>query len=252
MSEDIECRERDGVMEILIDRPAKKNALTTAMYQRMTAALANCSARPDIGALLFAGKGDDFCAGNDLQDFTRGPEGGEAAFAFIRALAAFEKPVVAAVQGLAVGIGTTMLFHCDLVYAAPDARFVTPFVNLGLVPEAGSSLLAPATLGHARASAMLLLGEPIDAETADRSGLLTAIVPAGNLLDHARAKAKALLAKPPQALAAARRLIRGDLSHLLQRIDEEAALFRQMLDSAEAQEAFAAFFEKRPPSFPRA
>ncbi|HEX7742364.1 MAG TPA: enoyl-CoA hydratase-related protein [Sphingobium sp.] len=251
MSEGIERIERDGVVEIHIDRPDKKNALTAAMYRAMTAALADASARADIGAVLFAGKGGAFCAGNDLKDFTQGPQGGEAAFEFIRAIAAFEKPVVAVVQGLAVGVGTTMLFHCDLVYAAPDARFIMPFVNLGIVPEAGSSLLAPATFGYAKAAAMLLLGDPMDAEAADRAGLVSAIVPADRLLDHARAKAAALMAKPPQALAATRRLLKGDTSALLQRIDEEARLFGEMLESAEAQEAFAAFFEKRPPVFRR-
>lgn len=251
MSEAIERVEDNGVIEIHLDRPDKKNALTASMYRAMTAALAEASARADIGALLFAGKGNDFCAGNDLKDFMAGSQGGAAAFEFIRAIAAFEKPVVAAVQGLAVGVGTTMLFHCDLIYAAPDARFVMPFVNLGLVPEAGSSLLAPATMGHAKAAAMLLLGEPMDAETADRAGLVTAIVPADDLLAHARSKAAALIGKPPQALAATRHLMRGDPSPILQRIDEEAARFREALQSAEAQEAFTAFFEKRPPVFRR-
>lgn len=251
MSEGIERIERDGVVEIHIDRPDKKNALTAAMYRAMTAALADASERAEIGAVLFAGKGDAFCAGNDLKDFTQGPQGGEAAFEFIRALAVFEKPLVAAVQGLAVGIGTTMLFHCDLVYAAPDARFIMPFVNLGLVPEAGSSLLAPATMGYAKAAAMLLLGDPMDAETADRAGLISAIVPADRLLDHARAKAAALVTKPPQAVAITRRLIKGDPAALRSRIDEEARLFEEMLVSPEAQEAFAAFFEKRAPVFRR-
>ncbi|WP_150294684.1 enoyl-CoA hydratase [Sphingobium estronivorans] len=251
MSEGIAIIENQGVIEIHIDRPDKKNALTAAMYRAMTAALADASARADIGVVLFAGKGDAFCAGNDLKDFMAGPEGGAAAFDFIRALAAFDKPMVAAVQGLAVGVGTTMLFHCDLVYATPDVRFITPFVNLGIVPEAGSSLLAPATLGHAKAASMLLLGEPMDAETADRAGLVTAIVPADDLLDHARRKAAALMAKPPQALAATRRLMKGDPVTLNQRIEEEARLFRETLASPEAQEAFAAFFEKRPPVFRR-
>ena len=251
MSDGIERIERDGVMEIHIDRPDKKNALTTPMYRAMTTALADAAARADIGAVLLAGKVDAFCAGNDLKDFTKGPEGGAAAFDFIRAIAAFDKPIVAAVQGLAVGVGTTMLFHCDLIYAAPDARFIMPFVNLGIVPEAGSSLLAPATLGHAKAAAMLLLGDPMDADAADRAGLVSAIVPADRLLDHARAKAAALLAKPPQALAATRRLMRGDSAALTSRIDEEARLFDQMLQSPEAQEAFAAFFEKRAPVFRR-
>lgn len=251
MSEHIAVIEQAGVLEIHIDRPDKKNALTAAMYRAMTAALADASARADIGAVLFAGRGDAFCAGNDLKDFLAGPEGGAAAFAFIRAIAAFDKPLVAAVQGLAVGVGTTMLFHCDLIYAAPDARFVMPFVNLGIVPEAGSSLLAPALMGHAKAAAMLMLGEPMDAEGADRVGLVTAIVPADQLLDHARAKAAALMAKPPQALAVTRRLMKGDPAMLTARIDEEARLFRESLTSPEAQEAFTAFFEKRPPVFRR-
>jgi enoyl-CoA hydratase/carnithine racemase len=243
--------ETDGVIEIRFDRPDKKNALTGPMYRAMTAALADSSARPDIGAVLFTGQGDAFCAGNDLKDFMAGPEGGAAAFAFIQAIAAFDKPLVAAVQGLAVGVGTTMLFHCDLVYAAPDARFIMPFVNLGLVPEAGSSLLAPTTLGHAKAAAMLLLGEPMDADAADRAGLVTAIVPAEGLLAHVRAKAAALMAKPPQALLATRRLMKGDSAALAARMEEEARLFRETLSSPEAQEAFAAFFEKRAPVFRR-
>ncbi|WP_130752175.1 enoyl-CoA hydratase-related protein [Sphingobium xenophagum] len=251
MSEHIAVIEQAGVLEIHIDRPDKKNALTAAMYRAMTAALADASARADIGAVLFAGRGDAFCAGNDLKDFLAGPEGGAAAFAFIRAIAAFDKPLVAAVQGLAVGVGTTMLFHCDLIYAAPDARFVMPFVNLGIVPEAGSSLLAPALMGHAKAAAMLMLGESMDAEGADRVGLVTAIVPADQLLDHARAKAAALMAKPPQALAVTRRLMKGDPATLTARIDEEARLFRESLTSPEAQEAFTAFFEKRAPVFRR-
>jgi enoyl-CoA hydratase/carnithine racemase len=251
VSDEIKVVEEGGVLEIHIDRPDKKNALTAAMYKAMTAALTDAAARPDIGAVLIAGKGDAFCAGNDLKDFTKGPEGGEAAFTFIRAIASFDKPVVAAVQGLAVGVGTTMLFHCDLVYAAPGARFITPFVNLGIVPEAGSSLLAPAIMGHAKAAAMLLLGEPMDAQAADRAGLVTAIVAADALLDHARAKAAALMAKPPQALAATRRLLKGDQRALIERIDEEGRLFSEMLETAEAQEAFAAFFEKRPPIFRR-
>ncbi|MEJ7934710.1 enoyl-CoA hydratase-related protein [Sphingobium sp. AN558] len=251
MSEGITLAENEGVIEMRLDRPGKKNALTASMYRIMTATLADASRRPEIGAIMVTGEGDAFCAGNDLKDFMAGPEGGEAAFAFIRALAAFDKPLVAAVQGLAVGIGTTMLFHCDLVYAAPDARFIMPFVNLGLVPEAGSSLLAPATMGHAKAAAMFLLGEPLDAQAADSAGLVTAIIAGDALLAHARAKAHLLMTKPPQALAATRRLFKGDQSALIARIDEEARLFKERLMSPEAQEAFAAFFEKRAPVFRR-
>ena len=251
MSENVAIIENEGVVEIHLDRPDKKNALTGAMYRAMIAALADASAREAVGAVLIAGRGDAFCAGNDLADFRAGPEGGAAAFDFIQAIAAFDKPLVAAVQGLAVGVGTTMLLHCDLIYAAPDARFILPFVNLGLVPEAGSSLLTPAILGHAKAAAMLLLGEPLDAEAADRAGLITAIIPSEALIDHARTKAAALVAKPPQALTATRRLMKGDPALLASRMQQEAALFREAMASPEAVEAFTAFFEKRPPVFRR-
>ncbi len=251
MSQNVIMIDSDGVIEIHLDRPEKKNALTADMYRAMTAALADASARTDIAAILFAARGDAFCAGNDLKDFMAGPDGAMAAFDFIRAIALFNKPIVAAVQGQAVGVGTTMLLHCDLIYAAPDARFVMPFVNLGLVPEAGSSLLAPNLMGHARAAQMLLLGEPVGAEAAERAGLLTAIVPDDQLLDHARQKAAALAAKPPLALARTRALMRGDRSTVEARIDEEARLFQESLSSPEAREAFAAFFEKRPSVFRR-
>jgi len=251
ITDGIELVDSGGVIEIHLDRADKKNALTAAMYHAMTAALAEASSRADIDAVLIAGRGDAFCAGNDLKDFLAGPEGGQAAFEFIRAIAAFDKPIVAAVQGLAVGVGTTMLFHCDLVYAAPDARFITPFVNLGIVPEAASSLLAPMRMGHAKAAAMLLLGEPMDADGADKAGLVTAVVPGDQLLAHARARAVALTAKPPQALAHTRRLMKGDLAPIMERLEEESRLFRETMQSAEAREAFTAFFEKRPPNFRR-
>lgn len=237
------------VLEIEIDRPGKKNALTGAMYRIMTSALADASHRSDVRAVLIHGTGGAFCAGNDLADFVSGPEGAAAAFDFIRAIAMFQKPIVAAVQGLAVGVGTTLLFHCDLVYAAPDARFVMPFVNLGIVPEAGSSLLAPAALGYAKAASMLLLGEPMDAQGADMAGLITGIVPGDELLDHARSKARLLTTRPPEALLATRRLMKGDQAAVAARIEEEAGLFRSAMQSPEAQEAFAAFFEKRQPVF---
>jgi enoyl-CoA hydratase/carnithine racemase len=251
MTEGVERIEADGVIELHLDRADKKNALTAAMYRALTAALADASTRNDIAAVLIAGKGDAFCAGNDLKDFLAGPEGGQAAFDFIRAIAAFDKPIVAAVNGLAVGVGTTMLFHCDLVYASPGARFTMPFVNLGILPEAGASILAPAVLGHAKAAAMLMLGEPLDAEAADRAGFVTAIVAADDLLAHARAKAIKLTRQPPWALAETRRLMRGDRTLLTARIGEEAELFGQAMQSAEAREAFTAFFEKRSPVFKR-
>ena len=211
----------------------------------------DAAARPDVGAVLIAGLGDTFCAGNDLSDFMEGPSGMEAALGFVNTIAAFEKPLIAAVQGAAVGVGTTMLFHCDLIYATADARFIMPFVNLGLLPEAGSSLLAPAILGSAKAASMLLLGEPLFAEEAERLGFISGIVPPEKLIEHARGKAAVLLAQPPRALSATRRLIRGDRRALTDRMAQEADLFRDALGSSEAKEAFSAFFEKRLPNFKR-
>ncbi len=251
MGEDVVRSEAEGIIELRLNRPEKKNALTSDMYRALIAGLEEATSRADIGAVLIASNGDAFSAGNDIQDFLRGPEGGSAAFDFIRTIAAYDKPIVAAVQGLAVGVGTTMLFHCDLVYAAPTARFTMPFVNLGILPEAGASLLAPATLGYAKAAAMLMLGEPLDADGADRAGLVTGIVPAEDLIAHARAKAIALTRKPPMALAETRRLMRGNRSLLDARITEEAELFRRAMQSDEAKEAFSAFLEKRAPVFAR-
>lgn len=249
MDEGIMVIEQGRVIEIHIDRPHKKNALTGAMYRAMMNALADASARPDIAAVLLAGRGETFSAGNDLPDFLSGPDGSSSALDFVRAIAAFDKPIVAAVQGMAVGIGMTMLFHCDLIYAAPDARFQMPFVNLGLSPEAGASLLAPAILGSAKAAAMLLLGEGMDAQAAERSGFVTAIIAADMLLDHARAKAAALAAQPQTALAATRQLMRPDPALIAKRIEEEASIFVELLQSEDAKEAFTAFLEKRKPSF---
>ena len=248
MTEHLQRIEANGVIELRLARPDKKNALTPAMYAGMTAALEEASARDDIAAVLFSGEGDAFCSGNDLSDF-QNPDRADNASVFIKAISVFDKPAVAAVQGLAVGIGTTMLLHCDLVYAAPDARFIVPFTKLGLVPEAASSLLLPARIGHAKAAAMLLLGETLGAEAGERGGLVTEIVPGDMLLDHARAKAVALAAMPPLALAATRRLMKGDAAAVAARMDDENVAFATALRGPEAQEAFAAFFEKRAPDF---
>ncbi len=250
MSDDIQRHLADGILELRIARPDKKNALTNAMYGALTAGLAEASADPAITAVLISGEGDAFCAGNDISGFLPANRT-DAAMVFIRAIADFDKPIVAAVQGLAVGVGTTMLLHCDLVYAAPDARFTVPFAKLGLVPEAASSLLLPQRIGHAKAAAMLLLGEPLDAEAADRAGFVTAIVPGDQVLAHARAKAVALTAMPPRALAETRRLLRGDRSDVTARMREEETAFATALAGAEAKEAFSAFFEKRAPLFTR-
>ena len=251
MTQEILIQEAGGVMELRINRPEKKNAITGAMYGALTAALRDAGARSAVRAVLVAGAGDIFCAGNDIKDFLAMSGGldGVPAGQFIRALATFGKPLVAAVNGPAIGIGTTLLLHCDLVYASPEASLSVPFVDLGLVPEAGSSLLLPLRVGLARAAAMLLLGEPMDAEAARAAGLVNAVVPAGDLLEHARAQARKLAAKPPAALAATRALMRGEPGKLLAQLDRESAAFSEALRSAEAREAFTAFLERRAPNF---
>ncbi len=251
MTQEILIHEAGGVLELRFNRPDKKNAITGAMYDALTAALGDASARSAVRAVLITGEGDIFTAGNDIKDFLAmsGGLAGTSAGQFIRAAATFSKPLVAAVNGPAIGIGTTLLLHCDLVYASPEASLSVPFVDLGLVPEAGSSLLLPARVGSARASALLLLGEPMDAEAAHAAGLVTALVPAAGLREHARDKARKLAAKPPAALAATRALMRGDPGALLAQMDRESAAFSEALGGAEAREAFTAFLQRRAPNF---
>ena len=250
MSEFVQVRRDGAVLVVTLARPEKKNALTGAMYEALIAAFAQASEEAEIGALMIAGSGGVFSAGNDIGDFLAyalGP-GAEMKDApvvrFIAALARFAKPLVAAVEGPAVGLGTTLCFHCDLVYASPSARFHMPFVDLGLTPEAGSSLLAPQRFGRARAAEYLMLCEPFDAEAARAGGLVNAVVDAASLHAHALAKAKALAAKPRQALLATRRLIRGDESAVIARMDEETNLFAAALKSPEARAAFMAFMSR--------
>jgi enoyl-CoA hydratase/carnithine racemase len=253
MSANVEIGVVDGVQVIRFARPDKKNALTTAMYEAMNAALERAESSADVVAHVFIGSGGVFTAGNDIADFQQRAAGrGELTapvVKFIRTLPQIKKPVIAAVDGLAVGIGTTLLFHCDLVYATATAALLTPFLNLGLVPEAGSSLLAPQRMGYARAFELLVLGEPFTADRAVAAGIINAIVPADELEQSALAAAAKLAAKPPEALSLSRRLMRGDPSAILARIDEEVRVFDERLRSAEAQEAFSAFMEKRPPRF---
>ncbi|WP_423414270.1 crotonase/enoyl-CoA hydratase family protein [Hyphomicrobium sp. B1] len=245
---------RDGPVQILrIARPEKKNALTGAMYGALADAIEAGDADDTIAAHILTGSGGVFTAGNDIGDFlatARGTGGlDKKVLRFIRLLPVVKKPLIAAVDGNAIGIGTTLLFHCDLVYAAPDATFATPFLDLGVVPEAASSLLMPARMGYTRAFAMLALGDPLSADDALAAGFVNAIVPASDLEATALAAAKRLSAKPPEALAVARRLMRGDPEIILARMDDEVAAFRERLRSPEAVEAFTAFFEKRPPNF---
>lgn len=250
MSEFVQVRREGAVSCITLARPEKKNALTSAMYGDLVAALKEASETPEIGAVLLTGSHGVFTAGNDIGDFiaaamqASATNGESAGSRFIRLLPIFDKPLVAAVEGPAVGIGTTLCFHCDLVYAAPSARFAMPFVNLGLVPEAGSSLLAPLRFGVAKAAEFLLLGESFDAASALDLGFVNAIVEPGALVGHALAKAQALTAKPREALLATRRLLRGDPTALLQHMDEELRVFYERLRSPEARAAFQAFMQR--------
>lgn len=256
MTQDVQISIEDGVQTIRFARPEKKNALNSPMYTAITEALKRGDASEDVVAHLFIGSGGTFTAGSDINEFAERARDGAAldgpVLEFLRTLPRVQKPMIAAVDGLGVGIGTTLLFHCDLVYATPEARFVTPFLNLGIMPEAGSSLLAPLRLGYARAFELLILGEPLTAERAREAGLVNAIVPAAELEATARQAAAKLAQKPQQALALARRLLRGDPSAVSARIEEEAALFKERLSSPEAREAFTAFLEKRPPDFRKA
>lgn len=241
----------ESVMILTLNRPDKLNALTSAMYRDLVALLAFASNSGDIGAVLIEGEGKSFCAGNDLGDFlAAGKAGGNAteggAAPFIRAISRFEKPLVIAVQGNAVGVGTTMLLHADIVVAADDAKFITPFVDLGAVPEAGSAKLLPAWLGYQRAARMLLAGEPLGAEEALRYGLVARVVGRAEMTATARGYAVELAAKPRRAMRESKRLMRqgADMSvHEL--IDHDLALFAELLRGDEAKAILAAKMGKK-------
>lgn len=253
MSEKIIVSRDLGVLRLLMNRPEKKNALDREMYRALIATLEAASGDDAVRAVVFAGAGGNFTAGNDLADFRDFAPGRDIApgaeifpaLTFVRAAAAFEKPLVAAVTGDAVGVGTTLLFHCDLVYASSEARFTMPFIDLALPPEGGASLLVPQRFGMAKASQYLLLGESFGGAEALRLGLVNALAPSEGVLDLAMDAARRLAAKPSQALFAARRLMRGEPNDILSRIDTEAALFAKALTSPEARERFAAFFASR-------
>jgi enoyl-CoA hydratase/carnithine racemase len=244
----------DGVATIEIARPEKKNAITGAMYT----ALANAfdAAREDaaVRAILLTGQPGIFTSGNDIEDFVQRPASLEQApsFAFMKALMNCDKPVVAAVTGAAIGIGTTMLLHCDFVYVSDEARLAMPFVGLGVVPEFGSSLIVPQLMGNARAAEKLLLGEPFTAAEAVECGIANAVLPADEVVRHARRVAERFNALPPGAVRETKRLLRRARSAaLLETIAVEGQVFGQRLQSPEAKEAFSAFFEKRKPDFSR-
>ncbi|TAN56402.1 MAG: enoyl-CoA hydratase [Betaproteobacteria bacterium] len=245
---------KDRVLRLEIARPEKKNALTGEMYSAMSDALDAAERDAAIRVALIHGTRDCFTAGNDLKDFLEQPPHGEAspAFRFIRRIATFPKPLVAAVNGAAVGIGTTALLHCELVYAAPGARFQLPFVSLGLVPEAASSFLLPYIAGYQRAAELLLLAQPFGVEKALAAGIVTEVVPEAELLEYARDAALRVAALPPAAVQAAKALMkRRFAASSATAMAEEGAVFRERLASPEAKEAMTAFFEKRKPDFSR-
>ncbi len=254
-SGDIAISAAEGIQTIRLTRPGKKNVLTSAMYSGLAAALRSGDDDPDVSVHVLLGSSGAFSAGSDIAEFKARAEGRtdltEPILDFIRLLPRVAKPLLAGVDGLAMGIGTTMLLHCDLVYATPASTFRTPFLDLGLVPEAGSSLLAPRLMGPQRAFELLALGEGFDAEWACRAGIVNRVVPADELEETVRSAALRLAAKPPQALSLCRRMLRGSPDQIAARIEEEVEVFTERLVSPEAREAFAAFLQKRPPDFKR-
>ena len=256
MSNAIDVIRSGGAQILRMNRPEKKNALTRDMYAGLVDALVSGEAADAVAVHVILGLPDVFCAGNDISDFLALSSGTgneiEEVLKFIFLLPVLKKPLLAGVSGLAVGIGTTMLFHCDLVYAAPNAMFSTPFLDLGLVPEAASSLLAPRLMGPQRAFELLVLGAPLSAERAREAGLVNEIVPHDQLETKILAAAGKLARKPPEALAIARRLLRGDQKAIVDCMTKEAQLFKDRLKSPEAREAFRAFLEKRSPDFSKA
>jgi len=242
----------NGVATIEIARPEKKNALTQAMYQAMADAINAAQEDGSVRALLITGQPGIFTSGNDIEDFMQRPPQSidSPVFRFMQALVASDKPVVAAVTGAAIGIGTTLLLHCDFVYVSDESRLAMPFVSLGLVPEFASSVLVPGLMGQRRAAEKLLLGDPFTGEQAVECGLANAVLPATEVVAHARRVAERFNALPPSAVRDSKRLMRGPhREQVLATIAAEAELFGQRLRSPEAMEAFQAFFQKRQPDF---
>ena len=261
MTQEIEIKVQDGVQVIRFLRADKKNAFTGPMYNAMSEALDASENNDAIACHVFVGSGGVFSAGNDINDFMRRAQATAGSddkgipapsLDFIRRLPKVTKPMIAAVDGLAIGVGTTMLLHCDLVYASPAASLRTPFLDLGLIQEAGSTITAPERMGYPRAFELICLGEPFSAERALQAGLINAIVPADQLEATALKAARRLAAKPRQALMTSRRLLRKNHAQISAMIDEEAQNYVSLMRSPEAREAFMAFLEKRPPDFAKA
>jgi len=251
MSDHIKITRAGGILTLILDRPDKKNALTDAMYKALADAIEAAQTDAEIHVILLRGEGEMFTSGNDVKEFAAVAMGGAPLHhvaRFLHAIATASKPLVAAVQGRAIGVGTTMLLHFDHVVLADNTTLSTPFVNLALVPEAASSLLLPARIGHLRAFAMFALGDPVAAHEAVAWGLANKVVPPAELIATAEAFAARLAAQPLGALVATKRLMR-DTPAVLARIDLEAAQFVECLKSADAREAFMAFAERRAPHF---
>ena len=249
---DVTCEA--GVLTLTMNRPKKKNALTQDMYAALADNIVAAQDNPDIKVVVLTGTADSFTAGNDLADFAsggddRGTNEIPPVGRFLQAILAAEKPLMAAVNGLSIGVGVTMLLHCDLVYASPDATFQTPFVNLGLVPEAGSSLLLPRLVGTQKANDMLLLGSKIDAADAEKMGLIAGVFEAENLLAEVADRAKTLAAKAPTAVRLTKSLVRNDRDTIAEQMAAESTHFTSQLKTPEFAEAIAAFAERRAPDF---
>lgn len=252
MSENVRAEKRGALVSITLARPERRNAITVDMYAALADAVEEAAADRSVRAIAFAGEGQDFAAGNDLADFLefRPKDGDEIpVWRFLRALAECETPLIAAVHGNCVGIGTTMLLHCDLVVAEEGTRFSLPFVDLGLVPEAASTLLLPRLAGRRRTGRYLLLAEPFGIEEALAIGLVSHRAPPGELEHLASAIVEQLMAKPPEALRSTQRLLRhGARDEILERMRIESAAFAERLAASEVEEAIRAFFEKRRPA----
>lgn len=243
----------DGVLQIRMNRPEKKNALSLAMYTAMTTALEAAETNSQIRVITISGSGSSFTSGNDVADFLAHPptSGDSPAIGFLEKLSTAGKPVIAGVNGLAVGIGVTMLLHCDLVYAADTASFQLPFVNLGLVPEAASSMLLPRFIGYHRAAELLLFGDRFDARTAQEIGLVNAVFPEATLAAAIGEKAATLAAKPPASIRKTKALLRREAESVPERMAAEGKYFAEQLRSPEAREAMEAFMQRRKPDFSR-
>lgn len=249
MTNHVRVSKADGILTLVMDRADKKNALTNKMYGVLADEIEAARTDATVRVIVIRGEGDMFTAGNDVAEFASAKPGSlQNVGRFIRVIAEIDKPLIAAVQGRAVGVGTTMLLHCDYVILADDAKLTTPFVNLGLVPEAGSSMLLPARIGHLRAFSMLALGDPVEARDAVAWGLATKVVPIDELFPALEAIAARIAKQPPGAVKATKRLMR-DSSTVTAHMGVEGEEFAQRLQSPEAQEAFIAFAQRRAPDF---